>query len=450
MVGAFQTAAVATGLALACPVQADPKEVVVWVTDLTDRQFAHYRETVVGPFNASQGEYQATPVLVSQYDRELKAAIASGRGPDLVFSEGPSYLVQHSKNGLVLPLDPYSEKYRWDQRFIPSMLSLQKVGDKLYGLPDEYESMFLFYNQTLFAKQGWTVPKTAEEFDRLAEAAKAQGITPLAAGNANWKGTNEWFVTAVLNHRAGANNLYAALTGTLPWNAPVFVEAVKLLRDWWTKGYLSQDYSVRTNAQALAAVATGQAAMTLSGSWCVHDLMESFAQSGQEWAWAPIPSFSESVPYPLYEIGIGSTQSISKFSKNPDGAAAFLDFIYQPKIFLAWNEVEPASGQLFPPVALSEGEAASVKLDPRIVEQNRQVLECIRSGAIGYTTWTFWPDRTEQVIIDGLEKVWAGQLSVEDYLQAVNDQFIRDLKGGRVPPIIAPGKAGGSVIETTR
>jgi raffinose/stachyose/melibiose transport system substrate-binding protein len=77
-------------------------------------------------------------------------------------------------------------------------------------------------------------------------------------------------------------------------------------------------------------------------------------------------------------------------------------------------------------------------LDPRLVKQNAEVLNCIRTGQIGYTTWAFWPDRTEQLMINEIEKVWSGQLKVADYLKQVNDQFQQDVKDGRLPPVIAP------------
>jgi raffinose/stachyose/melibiose transport system substrate-binding protein len=65
------------------------------------------------------------------------------------------------------------------------MLNLQRLDGKLYGLPDEYESMFLYYNKTLFEKNGWTPPKTLVELQKIADDAKSKG-------NANWKGTNEY------------------------------------------------------------------------------------------------------------------------------------------------------------------------------------------------------------------------------------------------------------------
>jgi raffinose/stachyose/melibiose transport system substrate-binding protein len=425
-------------LAFLAGAAAEPKEITLWITDFNQQQFDDFGRTVIDPFNSSQSEYKVKATLIQHYDRELKLALSAGKGPDVLFTEGPSYLVQYSKTGFVIPLDGYAAKYSWDKRFVGSMLNLQRLNGKLYGLPDEYESMFLYYNKTLFEKNGWTPPKTLEELQQIAEDAKSKGITPFAAGNASWKGTNEWFVTVVLNHYAGAANVYKALTGELPWNAPVFVDAIKLLNDWWKKGYFSKNYYALTGTQATDDVATGKAAMLISGSWAIHDLTETFKQSGQQWDWIAFPSVGPEATYPLYEIGIGGTQSISKFCKSPDGAAAFLDYMYQPKVFMAWTEAQPATGQLLPPGNFADSDTKSDKLDPRLVKQNDAVLACIKSGAIGYTTWTFWPDRTESVIVDGLEKVWAGQLSEADYLKGVNDQFQQDKKDGRIPPVITP------------
>jgi len=71
------------------------------------------------------------------------------------------------------------------------------------------------------------------------------------------------------------------VTGKLPWNAPVFVEAIKLLNDWWQKGYFSKNYYALSGTEATNDIATGKAAMTFSGSWAIHDMAQTFGQSGQ-------------------------------------------------------------------------------------------------------------------------------------------------------------------------
>ena len=417
---------------------AESKEITMWITDFNQEQFDLFNKIVIAPFNSSQSDYSVKTQLVQQYDRQLKLALSAGKGPDVLFTEGPTYLVQYSKNGFVIPLDSYATKFGWDKKFIQSTLDLQRLGGKLYGLPDEYESVFLYYNKTLFAKNGWQPPKTLDDLKKIAEDAKSKGITPLSAGNANWKGTNEWFITAVLNSYAGQENVYKALKGELPWTSGVFVEAFKLLNDWWKEGWFSKSYYALTGEQAISELANGKAAMLISGSWAIGQLQTYSKQTGQEWDWVPIPALSNRVPYPLYALGIGGTMSISKSCKAPDGAAQFLDFMYTPKTFFAWTEAAPATGQLLPPVNLRPEEAKSLKADPRMIHQNDEVTAAIAANKVGYSTWTFWPDRTDQYMIDGIEKVWAGQLTVEDYLNKVNEQYQQDLKDGRVPPILTP------------
>ena len=64
----------------------------------------------------------------------------------------------------------------------------------------------------------------------------AAGIQPITAGNAGWRGVNEWFVTMFWNHYSGPDALYQALTGQIPWTDPVFVEPLQILQKWFQNG----------------------------------------------------------------------------------------------------------------------------------------------------------------------------------------------------------------------
>lgn len=420
------------------------KTITVWLAYLNAAQIKSYNQTIIDTFNHSQSKYTAKATLIQNESQQLRLALSAGKGPDIVGTAGPSVLVTFAKNGLVIPLDNYAKQYSWNKLFIPSMLALQDYKGKLYGLPDEYESMFLYYNKTLFEKNGWKPPKTLADLEHVAAAAKSMGITPFSGGNSDWKGTNEWYVTVFLNHYAGAHNLYEALTGKLAWNSPVFVNAIKLLNDWWQKGWFDSNYYSLTGDQAVNDLSTGKSAMEFTGSWGVGRMINFFGKSGQQWDWTPVPALSSNAAYPLFELGIGGTASINKYSKSPNGAAEFLNFIYQPKHFLAWTAAQPGTGMLFPPekVTTNDLQAVASKLNPQFMHQTTTVSRAIASGNYGYTTWTFWPDRTEQYIINGIEKVWAKEITPQQYMDKVNTEFQADLKAGRVPPITKPGAGG--------
>ena len=55
----------------------------------------------------------------------------------------------------------------------------------------------------------------------------------------------------------------------------------------------------------------------------------------------------------------------------------------------------------------------------------------------GYTTWTFWPPKSDVYIYEEIEKVWAGDMTAEQYLQGLDELFQTELKAGDIPPIPA-------------
>ncbi|MBN9195177.1 MAG: extracellular solute-binding protein, partial [Microbacterium sp.] len=150
----------------------------------------------------------------------------SGGGPDIVFTAGPSYVASMAQAGQLLSLDDYAQKLGWNDRLLPLFLDLGKYNGKLYALAKTYETLGLFYNKTMFDKNGWKAPTTIPELEALAEEAKKAGLVPFGAGNADWRPTNEWYVSIVLNSIAGPDNVYKALTGAIPWTDPSIVAAI--------------------------------------------------------------------------------------------------------------------------------------------------------------------------------------------------------------------------------
>ena len=128
--------------------------------------------------------------------------------------------------------------------------------------------MHLFYNKELFKPERLeAADQPAGDSKQVADAALAKGIIPFGAGNADWKGVNEWLMTVFFNNVAGPDNVRKALAGELPWTAPPFVEAVELSKAWYNKGYFGKNYFSLTIEQSFLQVVNGKAAMALSGTW---------------------------------------------------------------------------------------------------------------------------------------------------------------------------------------
>ncbi|MGC4192725.1 MAG: extracellular solute-binding protein [Thermomicrobiales bacterium] len=388
-------------------------------------------DNTIKEFN-DQGGVQVEATMQANGWTATQTALAGGAGPDVVVTPGPSLSLELGKAGQVLAMDDYATSKGWADRFTAWAIDLGKVNGKLVALPDEVETLVLYYNKTLFTDKGWTPPTTIDELMTLAQTISDAGVIPFAATNAEWKGTNEWFVGEFLNHGAGPDKVYEALTGKLPWTDQVFVDALTPLdttqKNGWFMGGLDRYYTTPV-ADATSAWAYGDAAMKIEGSWLINDANTFFAESGQEWDWVPMPSTSGDA---IFDLGIGSTYSINAKSQNPDAAADFLDYFFSAEAqakMIAGVGLAPAPVDI--PADLLSG------IDERQARMIQELNKASDAGGYGYTTWTFFPPKSETFIIEEIEKVWAGDMTVADYLAKLNDIFAQEMSAGDVPPIPA-------------
>src|SRR5262245_4950525 len=169
----------------------DKKPISWWYETAAPENQENLRNLLVKAFNDAHPDQELSIDFRGQeLDKQLRVALLSGSGPDIVYTAGPSYVASMAQAGQLLPLDDYAAKLGWNDRILPVFLELGKYGGKLYALPKTYETLGLFYNKTLFDKNGWKVPTTIPEMEALADEMLAKGLVPFAAGNADWRPTN--------------------------------------------------------------------------------------------------------------------------------------------------------------------------------------------------------------------------------------------------------------------
>ena len=270
--------ALAAGLATSAAAQ---DRITWWYEAATPERQKQIEELLVKPFEAANpNEKLVIDYRGNELDKQLRVAMLSGSGPDVVYTPGPSYVAPMAQAGQLLALDDYAKQYGWDTKIIPVFLDMGRYDGKLYALPKTYETLGLYYNKTLFDEHGWKAPTTVSELESLAAEMKAAGITPFAAGNADWRGANEWFVSIALNSIAGPDNVYKALNGDIPWTAPPFVDAIDTLAKWWDAGYFSKEYfSLTSSEQTTALLAQGKAGMMPSGTWNFQNVATYFRRT---------------------------------------------------------------------------------------------------------------------------------------------------------------------------
>lgn len=388
---------------------------------------------IMDGFNASSDVAQVEIIEQPTAWEVTRTALTGGGGPDIVISPGPSFVYEMADAGLVLPLEDYAAEMGWNDTFVPWALSLGEVDGTLYSLPHELETLILYYNKTLFEANGWEPPTTTEELVSLSEEIAAAGIAPFAHGNADWRPANEWFVGEFMNHVAGPQAVYEALTGERPWTDEAFVEAVDVLNQMQLNGWFSgglELYFTTDEPARMAALGNGEAAMNIEGTWrfsTVDNYFGEAAGNDNEWDWVPVPSATGDA---IFDIGIGSTWSINAVSPYPDEAAVFLTYFFSPQTqatMLAECGSAPA------PVNLEAD--AMEGIDPRVAGAFESFAVSSNEGNYGYTTWTFWPPKSDVYIYEEIERVWDGQITTMEYLEGLNTMFAEELAAGDIPPI---------------
>jgi len=423
----------AVALAAATASAQDKKPITWWYETAAPENQENLQTILVDPFNAAHPDQSLSiDFRGAELDKQLRIAMLSGSGPDVVYTAGPSYVAAMAQAGQLLPLDDYAAKLGWNDRLLPIFLEIGKYDGKLYALPKTYETLGLFYNKTLFDKNGWQPPKTIAEFETLADAMLAKGIVPFAAGNADWRPANEHYVSIVLNSIAGPDNVYKALTGQIPWTAEPFVKAIDTLNKWWQAGYFGPNYFSLSGEQAFAQVATGQAGMAPTGTWNFTNVPRYFPANNAEPAFVGFPS-AEGVPYPIYALGVGSTFSIAATSQNPDGAAAVIDMVFSDKFYGDMNSAW--QGEWNTPLKdLSKVTMADSVL-PLYTQTMKGLAASVSAGQYGYTTWTFLPPATDTYVVSGIEEVWLGKITTAQFLETLDATFKQDREQGKAPAI---------------
>ncbi|HEY4385587.1 MAG TPA: extracellular solute-binding protein, partial [Ktedonobacteraceae bacterium] len=373
----------------------------------------------------------------SDIDRLVQIALPSGKGPDIFPTNGPAFVLQYVNSKLVVDLDQYAQKYQWSDKILPWALDSGRVNGKLYSLPSSYETLIIYNNKTLFDKWGWKTPTNRSELEGLAEEAMGRGIMPFIAGNADCRTCSEWFPTAFLNHYAGPDAVYQALTGKVSWTDPIFVEAMDLLNKYFQKGWfgggVKQYFSNKFDALD-SAFAQGKAAMDLEGSWGFSNWVSYFGEgkSNMDYDWFPIPPLREGVPQDLYVLGIGGTLSINGSSKAQDAAAEYLDWLYSTPQRITKQMADISFEPL--PIGLKESDFPA-NIDKRLERHYLALNNATAQGTFGYTTWTFWPNKTDVFAYEGFDKMLAGDLTPAQYCAQMDKVFKQEMAQGTVPPV---------------
>jgi raffinose/stachyose/melibiose transport system substrate-binding protein len=422
-------------------------KVDLWIDIQGDKNQKYFTDKVAAVFERSNSGIDLNTTFYKGEDlrRLIQTALQARSGPDVVRGPSATQTLAWSKAHVLADLTPYAEKFGWKDSLSSWAINAFTQDGKLYALPMRVDTMLLYFNKTLFEKNGWTQPQNRADLEALAAEAHGKGITPFGSSNVDWKAAGEWLMTIFWNHHAGPDALHQALSGEIKFTDPVFVESVELLKSYFDKGWMGggvDKYFAVPSQEIGANFGKGTVAMIPQGNWFMSNVGQYFgkaAKNQNDWDWMPFPALRDEVKYPLFEMGIGGSLAINEASKNKDAAAAYLNWYYGDRT-AALQRMADVPSTYNIPIDFADTDIPK-STDPRAARVLTSLNKAVSSGDYGYVTWTWWPPKTDVFIYEGLEQVLTGKLTAADYCKQVDEKFTAEKADGTIPALPAQGPA---------
>ncbi|WP_045744857.1 ABC transporter substrate-binding protein [Actinoplanes rectilineatus] len=382
-----------------------------------------FQDLFVAPFNAGQDRIRIDlRVLTANAREQTVAALRDGTGPDIVMVPRAGDFLSVVRQGHLLDLTPHSRLYGWNKRLLTPALRMAAVDGGLYGVPRSTETMALLFDPATLDGLSCRPPVTAADLETAAARALAAGLLPFGGGCGDFPASCELLWTLAVNHHAGPDAVRAALRGELPWTSAVFADAVAALCGWFERGWFGDHYFTDTIERGVGRVLDGTAAMAPAMTGMLPE-----NPAGLDVV--PFPALRPGITSPVYVFGTASLLGINAASRVPQEAAAVLDALFTPAVRSRFSAAIPGDWNI--PLA-APGSLTGIA--PRIFAQPADgVTEAVVSGRHGYATWSFFPPKTEALIVDQVRPLVEGRLTVAEHLRALQDVFAGELAAGARP-----------------
>ncbi len=210
--------------------------------------------------------------------REISQAVLVGNVPDIVNIDNPDH-ASFASEGILADITDRVNAWGEINEFFDGPRNSVIYDQRYYGVPDNSNTLALYYNKDMFAEAGIDAPpanweEMREYSARLTDPdAGVYGITFCAMGTE--EGT---FQLLPFLQMAGAD------VDSL--DSPGAVEALAYLTDLVKNGMASREVVNQAQEDAAAQFAAGNAAMAIGGPWSLETVR---TQSDFEWSLALLP-----------------------------------------------------------------------------------------------------------------------------------------------------------------
>ncbi|MCB0154652.1 MAG: extracellular solute-binding protein [Anaerolineae bacterium] len=342
----------------------------------------------------------------------VELALTSGEAPDVFYSwPSGAGLTAYAREGFLLDLTPYADKYGWWDRLPEWALERNMFDGKLYAYPWEQDLEYVYYNTRIFDELGLEEPQSFEDVLNWCAVANEAGYTPIAFGNSTqWPAANNF--TDMVALTGGREVGLEVLRGESKWNRPELVDALdRLLQmveaECFTPGFNGIEYG-----EALAQFYTGKATAIWTGTRVIHDVVGNTPEGELDIFY--FPQIYDDIPQATH-MSEGSAYYIWSGTDNPDLAAEYIDFVTSPQWLDTWIE----KGSTIP-IQKDPIDWDKYDFDP-VIGKAFSIGQGMQDLNVDAFHTTVAPN-VVQALYQGMQGVLSGETTPEDFLNKMDEE----------------------------
>jgi len=295
----------------------------LWVTAYATTIYDPVRRELYAEFENTQPDVKIDylPNQYGEYYNKLTLQLASGKAPDVVFTEN-IFLPRHARAGDFISLDPFiqaDKDFRLSDFHDVGLKMYQFEGEQ-YAMPGNLAVFVMFYNKDIFDAEDIAPPDETWDWDKLLEVSKK--LT---------KRDSEGNVTRFAISPSRHYSIFMMQNGAKVYNddyAKCIIdneaakEAIQFYAELADKHNVTPNLSQLKSYQTVDLFQNGKCAMLITGRWSIlgYRNIKDF-----EWDVAPLPHGKKRATL-LASHG----WAVSKTCKNPKLAWEFVKYITGP------------------------------------------------------------------------------------------------------------------------
>ncbi len=316
-------------LSFGAVVAQDAIDVLVWSLGYS----GDYNDTLVERFNEANDDVNIVyeDVLTGTFtenNQKVRIALENEAGPHVLGGVDVGANLQALvSTGQVLDLTEYYRASGLIDRIPPNLLSQVTIEGRIYAIPQNMESVGVFYNKDVFAELELAVPTEWAEYIEVLEAVKDAGYYGYTMGLAG--GWPSALMASMFMYSSAGSEYIDVLSGTQPWtDCDNCLDGLNAFYGMVANGYANPEPLGIDYDQSLDLFYQGINVMVLNGPWFID--ASASAEPDFEIGFFYLPAVNPNTDIKTLG-GIGGSLIVAEYA-DVDAAFKILDWLTTEEI----------------------------------------------------------------------------------------------------------------------